>query len=405
MPPEARLGDAPHLQAILDPAPRLDVTPRHVLQQEGTATRAERLRRLARPAAAAVAVHVGFAAAFVLLLSFRDPSPPHETETPVEVVALPPDPPKAAAAPGGTASSAGSGTGVPTSAATRALQQALAAPATATPGPPPVAPDPNPPRPPQVQPAAAPLPPPEPKPKPDLKPEREADPKREPAPDAKAAPAPRPPPGEAAVTGPKLVPAPPAPMPAAAQAKADKPANLVPDEHQADQATHEARPAEVPRVLTTSDAKAGFAVPAPLPPKPDPIDRPAPQVAAKVPSATDKLAAVLPTDLSMMPSSFRNVLSGNGAQVSAAYKGLVYGRFRSNPDIVDRAQRQHLRGQVIVAFSIDETGQLTGLSIVQSSGSAALDALGLEMIRSAAPFPPPPPEAQRNFTPALSFGE
>ena len=59
----------------------------------------------------------------------------------------------------------------------------------------------------------------------------------------------------------------------------------------------------------------------------------------------------------------------------------------------------------MVSFSIDDEGQLKDLSVLQTSGNAALDALGLAMIRAAAPFPPPPPDAQRAFTPALTFGE
>jgi protein TonB len=234
-----------------------------------------------------------------------------------------------------------------------------------------------------------PLPPPEPPPvapKPDVEPHP---------------PSPR---SEGAAAAPKLVAPPPEPARAATQDRDAKPANLAPDEDRTESATHEARPADVPRTLATSAADASFAVPAPLPPKPDPLPKPAPPVVKKVPSEADKLAAALPMDTSAMPMSFRSVLAGNGAQVSAAYKGLVYGRFNRNPAIAERAQRQNLKGQVIVAFTIDDTGKLSQLAVVQSSGNADVDALGLEMIRSAAPFPPPPPEAQRSFTPALSFG-
>ena len=398
MPPDARLEDARHLQALHDPSPRLDLTPRHILQQPPFLSWAERLRRGARSLAAAALVHAGFAAAFVYLLSFRDAIPPREVELPIEIVTLPAEPPKPAPPKGDARESGGpQGSGSKGEAKdegkadaskadaarpspTQALRQALAAP---------VAPDPHPPAPPRVQPIA-------PDPPKTTAPER--------AKEAKPSPAP-PPASQAAAggtAGPKLVEAPPAPTRAATDTKPDKPANLEPDLKQVDAATHEARPADVPRTLATSDPKAAFAVPAPLPPKPNPVETPAAPIPAKTPSATDKLAAALPMDLGAMPLSFRNVLSGNGAQVSAAYKGLVYGRF--NRDIAEQAQRQHLKGQVIVAFTIGDTGEIVDLSVVESSGNAALDALGLEMIRSAAPFPPPPPEAQRSFTPAFSFG-
>ena len=418
MPPDARLEDARHLQALHDPSPRLDLTPRHVLQQPPTLTRAVRVVRAARSLGVAALVHLGFAAAFVYLLSFRDTLPPREVELPVEIVTMPAETPKPALPKGDARESGGpKGSGsrddakgtakgdaskadaskadvpkadVPKADAskadaarpspTQALQQALAAP---------VAPDAHPPAPPRAQPIA-----------PD--PPKTAAPERPQA----APPSPAPPPtsGNPAggTAGPKLVEAPPEPTRAATDTKPDKPANLEPDLKQVDEATHEARPAEVPRTLSTTDAKAAFAVPAPLPPKPNPVAKLTAPVPTRTPSATDKLAAALPMDLAAMPLSFRNVLSGNGAQVSAAYKGLVYGRF--NRDIAEQAQRQHLKGQVIVAFSIGDTGEIVDLSVVQSSGNAALDALGLEMIRSAAPFPPPPPEAQRSFTPAFSFG-
>ena len=370
MPPDARLGDVPHLQALYDPSPRLDVTPRHVLQQDRPLSRAGRWRRASGPLAAAALVHVGFAVALALLLTQRHFAPPREVEIPIEIVTVPPEAPKPAAPRGPSA-----------------LQQALA---------PPVAPDPKPPTAPRMQPVA----PPPAEPRPETPPPPSPQPQT-----AQPRQTPPSPAAEDALEPPKLVAPPPEPMRAATQDKDAKPANLMPDQDRTDSATHEARPADVPRTLATSDAGATFAVPAPLPPKPDPLPTPAPPVPKTVPSEADKLAAALPMDTSAMPMSFRNVLAGNGAQVSAAYKGLVYGRFNRNAAIAERAQRQRLKGQVIVAFTIDDTGKLSQLAVVQSSGDAAVDALGLEMIRSAAPFPPPPPEAQRSFTPALSFGQ
>ena len=367
MPPDARLGDAPHLQALHVPSPRLDLAPRHVLQQVRPLSRADRLRGAARALVPAALVHVGFAAALLLLLTQREIPRPREIEIPVEMVTAPPEAPKAPAA-------------AARPKAPDALQQALAPPMTPPPSPP-VAPDPHTPAPPHVQPV-----PPPPEPKPEVAPQQ---------PSSSAE-------GDAAA--PKLVAPPPEPARAATQDRDAKPANLAPERDRTDAATHEARPADVPQTLATSAPDAAFSVPLPLPPKPDPLPKPAPPVLKTVPSEADKLAAALPMDTSAMPMSFRSVLAGNGAQVSAAYKGLVFGRFNRNAAISERAQRQHLKGQVIVAFTIDDTGQLTQLAVVQSSGKADVDALGLEMIRSAAPFPPPPPEAQRSFTPALSFG-
>lgn len=330
---------------------------------------------MAPAAAAAAIVHVGFAAAFFYLLSFRDAEAPHEVETPVEVVVERQSPPAAKAeAPKVEAPKIDTGrvdapkpaSPAPASPKPRApdpIQQALASPVPA--------PDPHPPAPPQVQPVTP----------------------------------PQPPPPDAAAEPPKLRAAPPEPSRAATQDKEAKPANLEPDQEQVDKASHEARPAPVPQTLATADPAASFAVPVPLPPKPDPTDRPAPSIPAKAPSEADKLAAALPLDVSALPMSFRAVLSGNGAQVSAAYKGLVYGRFSRHPEVGERARSRRLKGQVIVAFSIDDTGNISQLAVLQTSGDPAVDELGLDLIRASAPFPPPPPEAQHSFTPAFSFGE
>ncbi|MCQ0091547.1 energy transducer TonB [Roseovarius sp. M141] len=83
--------------------------------------------------------------------------------------------------------------------------------------------------------------------------------------------------------------------------------------------------------------------------------------------------------------------SGNAA--ASNYPGLVMRRVSRVP-----RPRTGSRGTAVVAFSISGAGGLAGASIARSSGSAALDRAALRMIRSAAPFPPPPPGAQRNFS-------
>jgi periplasmic protein TonB len=55
-----------------------------------------------------------------------------------------------------------------------------------------------------------------------------------------------------------------------------------------------------------------------------------------------------------------------------------------------RARGEH--GVTRLAFSIDGNGRLLSSRILTSSGSAALDAETLELVRRAQPFPPPPPE-------------
>ena len=49
-----------------------------------------------------------------------------------------------------------------------------------------------------------------------------------------------------------------------------------------------------------------------------------------------------------------------------------------------------VQGVVSLAFSIDRHGNVVSSRIVKSSGSAVLDAAALDLIKRAAPLPPPP---------------
>ncbi|MGJ8544185.1 MAG: TonB family protein [Sulfitobacter sp.] len=56
------------------------------------------------------------------------------------------------------------------------------------------------------------------------------------------------------------------------------------------------------------------------------------------------------------------------------------------------------RGAARVRFTVAASGQLAGVSIAKSSGSAQLDQAAMQLVRRAAPFPAPPPGAQRSFS-------
>jgi periplasmic protein TonB len=83
--------------------------------------------------------------------------------------------------------------------------------------------------------------------------------------------------------------------------------------------------------------------------------------------------------------------SGNAA--ASSYPGKVMRH-------LSRAPRPSVgaRGTAVVAFSVLDGGGLAGVSIARSSGSAALDRAAVDMVRGAAPFPPPPAGAQRSFS-------
>ena len=54
------------------------------------------------------------------------------------------------------------------------------------------------------------------------------------------------------------------------------------------------------------------------------------------------------------------------------------------------AQARGVQGVVSLAFTIDRQGKVMSSKIVKSSGSAVLDAEALDLIKRAAPLPPPP---------------
>ena len=54
------------------------------------------------------------------------------------------------------------------------------------------------------------------------------------------------------------------------------------------------------------------------------------------------------------------------------------------------AQARGVKGVVSLAFTMDRHGKVVSSRIVKSSGSAVLDAEALDLIKRAAPLPPPP---------------
>lgn len=61
------------------------------------------------------------------------------------------------------------------------------------------------------------------------------------------------------------------------------------------------------------------------------------------------------------------------------------------------------RGTVVVAFGVTRSGGLSYASIARSSGDRGLDSSVLSAVRSAGPFPAPPPGAQLRFSMPFYF--
>jgi periplasmic protein TonB len=70
------------------------------------------------------------------------------------------------------------------------------------------------------------------------------------------------------------------------------------------------------------------------------------------------------------------------------------------------ARARGLQGVVSLAFTIDRHGGVVSSQIVKSSGSAVLDAEALDLIKRAAPLPPPPadiPDGDLSFLVPIRF--
>lgn len=86
------------------------------------------------------------------------------------------------------------------------------------------------------------------------------------------------------------------------------------------------------------------------------------------------------------PQSAGNAAAGN-------YPGEVQRRIARQ-----RLPRVRSTGVAQVSFTVAPNGSLAALGLARSSGSAELDQEAVNLIRRAAPFPPPPAGAQRSFT-------
>ena len=83
--------------------------------------------------------------------------------------------------------------------------------------------------------------------------------------------------------------------------------------------------------------------------------------------------------------------AGNAA--ASSYPGLVRQRIARQ-----RQPRGVGRGRAVVSFTVAGGGGLAALGLAASSGNARLDRAALDIVRRAAPFPAPPPGAQRTFS-------
>lgn len=67
-------------------------------------------------------------------------------------------------------------------------------------------------------------------------------------------------------------------------------------------------------------------------------------------------------------------------------------------------ERPRPKALAIVGFRLGDQGAIESVWLARPTGMPDLDQEAMEMVRRAAPFPPPPPKADRNFGAAIAFG-
>ena len=169
-----------------------------------------------------------------------------------------------------------------------------------------------------------------------------------------------------------------------------------------------------PRAL--APARTETAAPAPVVPKARPPTRTAdPQRSPRPETPSAKPPAAKPPSAKGAEAAARKGTAtgraeGSGSQTGARQKAegdggkaaqASYGRSVMRKIAATRKKTTALRGTAVIAFRIGPGGQLDSVRVAQSSGSAELDALGLDHIRRAAPFPPPPSGTETRFSVAF----
>ncbi len=86
-----------------------------------------------------------------------------------------------------------------------------------------------------------------------------------------------------------------------------------------------------------------------------------------------------------------------------AYKTLVFSKLELAKKFPEEARKRHAHGSAIIAFALDDEGHVTHVTLIELSGDTTLDVASLALVERAAPFPPPPAGAQKEFAAVIEF--
>ncbi len=257
---------------------------------------------------------------------------------------------------------------------------------------------------------------------PEAKPEPKQEAKREPTPQPKPSAEPSPKAAAKAQEKPqeKPQPKPPAepPKPPSSSEKATAESKPAAPKPAAPKPAEEKKPpASVPKA---AESKPADPKPPPTPPAPPklpqfaglptgldpPMDKPVSQ-GGEQPAQQAGLPPIGPR-LPPMSETFRAVAVPSPTQdgdLIMAYKTLVFSKLELAKQFPAEARKRHAHGSAIIAFALDDQGHVKRVTLVESSGDTALDVASLALVERAAPFPPPPPGAQKEFAAVVEFDD
>lgn len=107
------------------------------------------------------------------------------------------------------------------------------------------------------------------------------------------------------------------------------------------------------------------------------------------------------------PERFRAVavpLPSESGGEAMSYRFIVGGLLERAKLYPGSARQRGAKGIATVGFVLDPSGVVASVVLLRSSGEADLDAEGVALVNRAAPYPPPPPGAQRSFAIEVAFG-
>lgn len=141
---------------------------------------------------------------------------------------------------------------------------------------------------------------------------------------------------------------------------------------------------------------AEVVLPKPAPPKPKPFQK------KKQMASIDQRRAHQPNVADRVTSASAGAMSA----VRATYNQMIVAHLNRHKSYPAAARSAGIEGSVMLAFTLNRSGNVVSSHIARGSGNSELDREALATLRRAQPFPAPPPEyvgAQFSFVAPMRY--